>query len=453
MNYINNKKRYLLHILIFFVALGCQNSKNTNVHADPIIPDKDLKELKQKYSPEVLTYFYETIFYSDFSDSTVSHLRKWQTNILISMEGDVSMADDSLVRICVEKINALGLPIKVEITADSTLANMRMFFGNGDFLQTYFKGHNFSGTHGIAQTRQRHGVIKEGKIGIKTSFLDNPVKRESLILEELTQNIGISGDSYSYPTSIFYQGHNQPTEFNELDTKICQLLYDPLIPVNYSVENFKKNFVAEIHHLEYIPKIQALLKEEKVTQSISQKIRETCFYDSAFYKHSSNIPVYMEGDYNFEDAEFLDKCLQAFNKLSDNLRLFRVRDNKPTTEAGIYFSFKSSEDITSKVMHRIKRTQGFTLSPTVISSKIEILYQPNALNIQSVKNTTVLEDLYKALGPLGIKSFEEGWQQNSNEEIKMDEDYAEIINIIYNPHFVSGLRAEEFDAIMKGAYE
>ena len=57
------------------------------------------------------------------------------------------------------------------------------------------------------------------------------IHRSHLIIEELTQALGLLRDSYSYPESIFYQDWSLVTEYSDIDREIIRILYhDDVVP-------------------------------------------------------------------------------------------------------------------------------------------------------------------------------------------------------------------------------
>jgi hypothetical protein len=435
-------------LLLLFICGSCQNSKSQH-DTNPQIKNSDLLKIKENYSPKEINYFLETVFYSDGNHQIQKNIRKWEVDILLYIDNGATNEDIKIVNNCVKKINDLKLSIKIKLNNNSKASNVKIYFGDKEYLKKIFVEEGF---YGIAKLTDNHGKIKSASIGILDVFRDDHKKREALILEELTQTLGISGDSYSYPESIFYEGNNMPVKFSELDTRICQLLYETSIPINYSLESFKKDFYEELNFVDYMKKIQSLLIEKKIKKETAIKISETCFDNDVFYKHPNSIPIYISGDYNENDIVFLNMAVSAINKLSEHINLYISTKKQLTTESGIYFDYQKKNTISRKVMSKITSTIGHSLSDRVVRNEVNVLFK-DEVNIEKVKNRNMIEILYKVLGPIQMKAFSEDWYSISNQEITINEEYKQLMNLIYCDTFITGLKKTEFDEIIKNTYK
>jgi hypothetical protein len=67
------------------------------------------------------------------------------------------------------------------------------------------------------------GLIDNTKIFILSSITG--VKRKHVILEEITQSLGLANDSMRYPDSIFYEGESYITSLSKMDKEVIKMLY------------------------------------------------------------------------------------------------------------------------------------------------------------------------------------------------------------------------------------
>ena len=67
--------------------------------------------------------------------------------------------------------------------------------------------------------------------------------QESIILEEITQSLGLSFDSKKYTNSIFYEHKSRDNihikEFSNLDKDIIKLLYHPKVKAGLNEKEVK----------------------------------------------------------------------------------------------------------------------------------------------------------------------------------------------------------------------
>ena len=142
--------------------------------AEPIDP-------KGYSAEEIISYFHETVMHSEYYEGDEPELlRKWEIPILRFLPGD------EYVKYALERI--------------------------GD-----------ENTDGYATGWYSGFAYFEGEVGI-CSDIDRETKN-SVILEEIVQCMGIFNDSYTYPDSLFYQGFNTPQWPTDMDWLMVQLLY------------------------------------------------------------------------------------------------------------------------------------------------------------------------------------------------------------------------------------
>ena len=151
---------------------------------------------------------------------------KWAVPIRYSISGNAT--DDDLERLSalVEALNAVpGFP-GISPAGDSESANVRISFVNTEAMAAEcggaYNGYvtvNWNGKHEITS-----GVI----------YYNSEIAQElrnSVIVEELCQCLGLLTDTYDHPESVFYQYHTDADWPCALDWAIIELLYrSELVP-------------------------------------------------------------------------------------------------------------------------------------------------------------------------------------------------------------------------------
>ena len=176
----------------------------------------------------VLAYFSEIAF-ADEGEGAIGAARKWIKPIYYEIYGTADEVDVAVIRWASEYLNSIkGFPGMFTATATNK-ANVKFYFGNLSFVQ------NAIGiTDNTAQSCTRIFYnsddyrIQLAKVGLVTDTTSREV-RNSLILEEVLQMLGLNQNSLNYPQSLFYKANALPQVPDELDLAVVRLLYSPVI--------------------------------------------------------------------------------------------------------------------------------------------------------------------------------------------------------------------------------
>ncbi len=176
----------------------------------------------------VLAYFSEIAF-ADEGEGTIGVARKWIKPIYYEIYGTADEVDVAVIRWTADYLNSInGFPGMFRATATNK-ANVKFYFGNLTFVQTAL-----GVTDNTVQscTRLFYNAddyrIQLSKVGIVTDTTSRAV-RNSLILEEILQMVGLNQNSLNYPQSLFYKANAIPQVPDELDLALVRLLYSPVI--------------------------------------------------------------------------------------------------------------------------------------------------------------------------------------------------------------------------------
>jgi hypothetical protein len=128
----------------------------------------------------------------------------------------------------VDDLNKYIDPINFTIVDDSTQSNFFIYLGSADC-------YNKNVPQSIPYTDNNYGLflatISDNIINKVDIFIDlhrfsTTNEKKHLLREEITQSLGLFNDSYKYPSSIFYQGWTDVTEYSEIDIAIISKLYN-----------------------------------------------------------------------------------------------------------------------------------------------------------------------------------------------------------------------------------
>lgn len=176
----------------------------------------------------VLAYFSEIAF-ADEGEVALGVTRKWIKPIYYEIYGTADEVDVAVIRWAADYLNSInGFPGMFSATATNK-ANVKFYFGNLTFVQTAL---GITDNTVQSCTRIFYNAddyrIQLAKVGVVTDTTSREA-RNSLILEEILQMIGLNQNSLNYPQSLFYKANALPQVPDELDLALVRLLYSPVI--------------------------------------------------------------------------------------------------------------------------------------------------------------------------------------------------------------------------------
>ena len=209
-------------VILLFLCCACSNENEIQLTIPGI----------SEYEMTVIGYF-KTVALG-FENGNASRVtRKWKTPIKIFIEGTPSEILVEKLEKTITDINALVTDsFYMEIVDTISQSNCAIFFGKGeDFLAAYPSSNYPVNTNSLARVSVKFAdnIIYEGLIFIDTHRTD-VTQQKSLILEEVTQSLGLGRDSSKYPDSIFYETATDggfANEYSTRDEDIIRLLYHP----------------------------------------------------------------------------------------------------------------------------------------------------------------------------------------------------------------------------------
>lgn len=176
-----------------------------------------------EYSSQVLSYFREVALTPEGGDPFATP-RRWQDDIRVGFSPETTVSDRLWVEQAANTLRPMVSPVKLEIVEESPNIVIRSV-PISEFRRYVpeYRGHD-RGLFWIDW--DEHGAIREGGVLIAVEIRDSDLRRH-ILLEELTQALGLPGDSGRYPDSLFFRGESRVTGLSDLDQSILRLLYDP----------------------------------------------------------------------------------------------------------------------------------------------------------------------------------------------------------------------------------
>ena len=420
---------------------------------------KELKYLKQKYSVEAINFFYETAFFTDQVGKRDA-VSKWNEDIYIYMAG-YHPHDSINVENVISMIDSLKLPINMYLTPDSSKANIFIYFGNYSYLKKMgiVDTEMFAGCGNI---NEYNSFIRSAIVGIandveiykRLNTIDSMNLRQAVILEEITQCLGLIGDSWLYPNSNFFQGGSTATSLSVISKDIVRFLYEPSIPTKYSRIQFEKDFGDVLYHINAPKKIADYVSINNIPFHYLEYIREKSFCDNKLLKWPTEIYIRQKGDFSIEDSIFCRKAVNVFNSVSDQFQLTFAKDDAhvfPAIETNYICDSTIKNIVTNGMIKNSIRyiralTPGFMMFPRRKIYDIKIIDRREKYS-QNARDQLVFGILYESLGFFAnTPSVDEDISEfDLLGNISLKQDYREILALIYEPVFYSGLTLKEFD--------
>ncbi len=189
------------------------------------------------YESELIKYFKEVALQSEHGDY-INKIIKWRKPMLLYVIKDKAYKEQMVaIKKAIEGINYLATDgFKIELTEDPKKGNTFLYLCSrekvAELAPNFYKKFtddvdiDISGYADMEFYWNNHNIYKA------SIYVDpqDPIDiQESIILEEITQSIGLPYDPESHPNSIFYE-HKAVEgikiyKYSELDKDIIKLLY------------------------------------------------------------------------------------------------------------------------------------------------------------------------------------------------------------------------------------
>lgn len=173
---------------------------------------------------EIMDYFLTIAFNVEYGDNNALDLRRWEQPIRIRVYGSPTEEDLATLDRHIADLNQIeNMPFIQRVTEEE---NIELYFVALDDIHKYIDGY-IEGNWGFFWSWWNEDQqITRVQIAIATD-VTNQVQRNHLILEEITQSLGMMQDSNRYPDSIFYADWTEVQQLSPLDWALVKLTYDP----------------------------------------------------------------------------------------------------------------------------------------------------------------------------------------------------------------------------------
>ena len=191
---------------------------------EPIVEEKHSKFYIPEVSVEdVILYFNEVAFGAEFINYGDPYkLQKWNEPIYYFLTGDFTEEDLATLSKFNNWLNTIeGFPGIYE-TKDVTKTNLNIYFCDKEMMLAIM-GKEFNGMDGAVNYWYTDDIIDIATICYRTD-IDQYV-RNSVIMEEIYNGLGLIQDTSLREDSIIYSEFSAPQELTKIDELLLRLLY------------------------------------------------------------------------------------------------------------------------------------------------------------------------------------------------------------------------------------
>lgn len=197
---------------------------------EPSVPETTRPEHSALYIPgvdveDVLLWFNEVALDSEFSyEGNPNLIQKWASPIIYCLEGNATEEDLQVLESFSAWLNTLeGFP-GIRQAQPEEVPNLLIRFGDGDMI-TDFLGAEYVNVDGGVRYWYDNNVIYDAKIAYREDIPQ--YTRNSVILEEIYNGLGLVQDTALREDSLIWQGFSEPQNLTEVDELLLKLLYHP----------------------------------------------------------------------------------------------------------------------------------------------------------------------------------------------------------------------------------
>lgn len=176
---------------------------------------------------EALSYFSDVALKSEYGgDDFTGIVRRWEEPIRVAVHSGYTDEDYRTLENHVHDLSQIkGFPPISIVQEDG---NYNFYFVPLDQMAKVVPGYVEGNWGFVSLTWDEQGRIDGGTIGIATD-VTNQVQRNHLILEEMTQGLGLLNDSPKYMDSIYQGAWTEVQSLTDLDWLLVKMLYSSAI--------------------------------------------------------------------------------------------------------------------------------------------------------------------------------------------------------------------------------
>jgi len=214
------------------MAVSTTTAASSTTAATTTAPPTPSTTLAVAYPQAALDYFVEIAFGPEFGGGPRA-IRKWVHDVEIVVHGEPNAEDLATLDDVVADLNAIIETIEVRIVPSG--GNVDLYFAPEPEFSEIEPNYVPTNMGFFWVWWDFRGNITSSRVLVSTTGLTQ-AERNHIIREELTQQMGLMSDSYSYSDSIFQQAWTTTQSYSELDEIMIELLYLPQVEAGMGVD-------------------------------------------------------------------------------------------------------------------------------------------------------------------------------------------------------------------------
>ncbi len=222
-------------LLIGVIIVGSIYILSSIQKEEPIVEDEHSKLYIPGVSVEdVILYFNEVAFGAEVINSGDPYkLQKWNESIYYFVNGDFTEEDSATLSKFNNWLNTIeGFPGIYE-TKDFAKTNLNIYFCDKETMLAIM-GNEFYGMDGAVTFWYTDDIINRSVICYRTDL--DQYLRNSVIIEEIYNGLGLIQDTSLREDSIIYAEFSEPQELTKIDELLLKILYSEEIKTGMSVQ-------------------------------------------------------------------------------------------------------------------------------------------------------------------------------------------------------------------------
>lgn len=276
---------YICLVILLFTLESC-NEKCIDINP----------KIKNKYSDSLINYFYDVVYYGDLGLSSVT-VAKWTDSVFVYLQDPKNFEIENAQH-AIQTLNGLDIPIRYKITSDKKKAKIKVVYTDGHTQKR------------LAEVWINKFMGKITSAKIKVHYRQNDDVSRGIILEELIQSLGVLGDNYKYPRSIFYNEKFMYYPLMDVDRQVLELLYSADIPPGLSKCCFEKNFNDVLHLSMSRNVLLDLSNKNNISLSRAQEIIKSSLFEGDLALFSSPVRVYISPNFSSGQQMYIQQILR-----------------------------------------------------------------------------------------------------------------------------------------------
>ncbi len=179
--------------------------------------------LPDSASGRVVDYFLEVALECEYGDGS-GVVKKWETPINIYVMGNFTHEDYEIIKGHVDCLNSMeGIP-SISLVCDMKEANVFVNFISQWEMSQKIRVEEVLWGFVRCYWNERYEITNAEVLIVYDRTTQS--QRHHVIIEEMTQMLGLLNDSYMYEDSIFYNGYSETTRLSRIDELVIRLLYN-----------------------------------------------------------------------------------------------------------------------------------------------------------------------------------------------------------------------------------